>query len=197
MKRFVFYGVACALVFGITGCADVEYKVLEGFAQGTTYRIVYSNDVPKAPIENLIEKVFHEVDFSLSGYNPESTLSKINRGEDVVVEKIFENVFNHSREIYDITGGYFDVSAGPLFDMWGFGFSDKSSVTDKMIDSVKQFIGMDKVRITDGRVVKDDPRIKLNFNAIAKGYTPDLIAMAFDSVGIRNYLIERSEEHTS
>ena len=190
MKKAFFYGTIFASIFYIVGCTDVEYKVLEGFVQGTTYRIVYSDDAATVPVEEVVEDVFRRVDISMSGYNPESTLSKVNRNEDVVVEKIFENVFNRAREMYDISGGYFDVSAEPLFDMWGFGFSERSAVTDKMVDSVRQFIGMDKIRITDGKVVKDDPRMRLSFNAIAKGYTPDLIAAAFDSIGIRNYLIE-------
>jgi len=181
----VFVGISC-----VCGCVGVKYETLEGFTQGTTYHIVYSNDVRNADIEGLVEEILQKVDLSMSGYNPESTLSKVNRGEDVVVEQIFINVFNRAKELYEITDGYFDVSAAPLFDIWGFGFTEKSSVTDRMIDSVRQFIGMDKVDIADGRVIKSDPRVKLNFNAIAKGYTSDLIAMAFDSVGVKNYVIE-------
>ena len=190
MKKAFFYGTIFMSIFCVASCADIEYKVMEGFVQGTTYRIVYSDDVATASVEEVVEGVFRRVDISMSGYNLESTLSKVNRNEDVIVEKIFENVFNRAREMYDITKGYFDVSAGPLFDIWGFGFTERSTVTDKMIDSVKQFIGMDKVRIAEGKVIKDDPGIKLNFNAIAQGYTSDLVAIAFDSIGIKNYMIE-------
>ena len=190
-SRLAFLGVVFTIVFLAWGCAvDVKYEILEGFTQGTTYRISYSNDAPEVLVGNLVEEVLRKVDSSMSGYNPESTLSKVNRGEDVVVEQIFIDVFRKAKEMYAITGGYFDVSAAPLFDIWGFGFTDKSSVTQDMIDSVRQFIGMDSVDIIDGRVIKSDPGIKLNFNAIAQGYTSDLIAMAFDSVGIKNYMIE-------
>jgi Membrane-associated lipoprotein involved in thiamine biosynthesis len=190
-KRLVFLGVILTIVSSVLGCAgDVKYETLEGFTQGTTYRITYSNNVPEIGVGDMVEDVLKKVDFSMSGYNPESTLSKVNRGEDVVVEQIFIDVFNRAKEMYEITGGYFDVSAAPLFDIWGFGFTDRSSVTQDMIDSVKQYIGMDRVNIAAGRVIKSDPGIKLNFNAIAQGYTSDLIAMAFDSVGIKNYLVE-------
>ena len=190
-KGLVFLGVILTIVSSVLGCAgDVKYETLEGFTQGTTYRITYSNDVPEIGVGDLVEGVLKKVDFSMSGYNPESTLSKVNRGEDIVVEQIFIDVFNRAKEMYDITGGYFDVSAAPLFDIWGFGFTDKSSVTQDLIDSVRQYIGMDKVDIADGRVIKSDSGVKLNFNAIAQGYTSDLIAMAFDSVGIKNYMVE-------
>ena len=190
-KRSAFPGIILATALLVLGCVgSVKYEVLEGFTQGTTYRITYSNDAPEIHVGNLIEKVLSEVDFSMSGYNHESTLSRVNRGEDVIVEPIFIDVFSRAKEMYDITGGYFDVSAAPIFDMWGFGFTDRRSVTQEMIDSVGLFIGMDKVEIVDGRVMKSDPRVKLNFNAIAQGYTSDLIAMAFDRVGIKNYMIE-------
>ena len=190
-KGLVFLGVILTIVSSVLGCAgDVKYETLEGFTQGTTYRITYSNDVPEIGVGDMVEDVLKKVDFSMSGYNPESTLSKVNRGEDIVVEQIFIDVFNRAKEMYGITGGYFDVSAAPLFDIWGFGFTDKSSVTQDLIDSVRQYSGMDKVDIADGRVIKSDPGVKLNFNAIAQGYTSDLIAMAFDSVGIKNYMIE-------
>ena len=190
-KKLAFWGAIFPIVFLGWGCAgDVKYETLEGFTQGTTYRITYSNDAPEIGVGDLVEGVLKKVDFSMSGYNPESTLSKVNRGEDIVVEQIFIDVFNRAKEMYDITEGYFDVSAAPLFDIWGFGFTDKSSVTQDLIDSVRQYIGMDKVDIADGRVIKSDSGVKLNFNAIAQGYTSDLIAMAFDSVGIKNYMVE-------
>ena len=188
------YSVVGIVLFVVTlfacGRAGVNYSVIEGFAQGTTYRIVYSCDVTGVAIDSLVESIFEKVDTSMSGYNPKSTLSKVNRGEDVVVEQIFINVFNRAREMYDITGGYFDISAAPLFDIWGFGFSEKSTVTQRTIDSLRQFMGMDKVSIVDGKVVKTDSRVKLNLNAIAKGYTSDLVAEAFDNIGIKNYMIE-------
>ena len=191
MKRLTFWGIIFAIALSIWGCAEsIKYEILEGFTQGTTYRIIYSCDVKGVAIDSLVEDILEKVDISMSGYNPESTLSKVNRGEDVAVEQIFVNVFDSAKEFYSVTEGYFDVSAAPLFEMWGFGFGEKSSVTQNMIDSVKQFIGMDRVAVTDGKVIKDDPRIKLNFNAIAQGYTSDLIAMAFDSVGIKNYMVE-------
>ena len=89
-KGLVFLGVILTIVSSVLGCAgDVKYETLEGFTQGTTYRITYSNDVPEIGVGDLVEGVLKKLDFSMSGYNPESTLSKVNRGEDIVVEQIF------------------------------------------------------------------------------------------------------------
>ena len=83
------------------------------------------------------------------------------------------------------------IKKGQLyFEVWGFGAGEKRDVTQQMIDSIRQFVGMDKVSLDSGKVVKSDPRVSLNVNAIAQGYTADVIAYAFDRLGIKNYLVE-------
>ena len=174
----------------VTGCKEkAEYKTIDGFTQGTTYHIVYSNDVDFTP-DSLTESLLKMVDFSMSGYNPESIISQVNKADSVKVDIMFADVFNRSVEMYRISEGLFDVSAAPLFDIWGFGFKNKSVVNQQIIDSVMQYVGMDKVTLEGTRIIKKSPGIQLNFNAIAQGYTADVIGRAFDNVGIKNYLIE-------
>jgi len=173
-----------------TGCKEkTEYKTIDGFTQGTTYHIVYSNDVDFAP-DSLVESLLKMVDFSMSGYNPESIISQVNNGDSVKVDIMFADVFNRSVEMYKISEGLFDVSAAPLFDLWGFGFKNKSIVNQQVIDSVMQFVGMDKIALDGTLMIKKNPGVKLNFNAIAQGYTADVIGRTFDNLGIKNYLIE-------
>lgn len=172
------------------GCKEkTEYKTIDGFTQGTTYHIVYSNDVDFVP-DSLTESLLKMVDFSMSGYNPESIISQVNNGDSVKVDIMFADVFNRSVEMYRISEGLFDVSAAPLFDIWGFGFKNKATVNQQIIDSVMQFVGMDKVALEGTKIIKKSPGVKLNFNAIAQGYTADVIGRAFDNLGIKNYLIE-------
>ncbi len=179
-----------SLLLLVAGCGNkVEYKTIDGFTQGTTYHIVYSTDVPDS-LDNVVKKVLTDIDNSLSVYNDSSVISKVNRGENVTLDSLFVEVFNRSVDIYSITKGAFDISGAPMFDVWGFGFKDKEKVSQSDIDSIRQFVGMDKVRIENGKVIKADPRLSLNANAIAQGYTSDVIARKFDKLGIMNYMIE-------
>lgn len=174
----------------ISGCGNkLEYKTIDGFTQGTTYHIVYSTDSPDS-LNGVVDKALTDIDNSLSVYNDSSIISRINRGDDIQPDSLFIVVFNRSAEIYNLTKGAFDISGAPMFDVWGFGFKNKEKVTQKDIDSIKQFVGMDKVKIENGKVVKADPRLSLNANAIAQGYTSDVIAREFDKLGIMNYMIE-------
>lgn len=172
------------------GCTKgMEYKTIDGFAQGTTFHIAYSPDIPDS-LENFVNEILNRIDTSLSVYNDSSIISKLNRGESVEMDSLFINVFNRSKEIYEISNGAFDISGAPLFDAWGFGFKNRIHVTQRDIDSILTFVGMDKVKIENGVLVKRDKRLSLNANAIAQGYSSDVIAGEFDKLGIKNYLIE-------
>jgi len=172
------------------GCTkEMEYKTIDGFAQGTTFHIAYSPDIPDS-LESFVNEILNRIDTSLSVYNDSSIISKLNRGESVEMDSLFINVFNRSKDIYEISNGAFDISGAPLFDAWGFGFKNRIHVTQRDIDSILTFVGMDKVKIENGVLVKRDKRLSLNANAIAQGYSSDVIAGEFDKLGIKNYLIE-------
>lgn len=169
--------------------SDTEYLVMDGFTQGTTYHIVYSNDVG-VELDSVVIEILASIDSSLSVYNPESVVSRINRGEQVEVDSLLRVVLQRSRDFYEMSGGLFDVSASALFNIWGFGFEKREDVTPAMVDSALSISGMDKVHLVRGRVMFDIPGMTLNFNAIAQGYTCDVIADRFDVMGVENYLIE-------
>lgn len=102
---------------------------------------------------------------------------------------ILTDIFALSKKIYRECGGYFDVSSGALFDAWGFGFKEGTFPDMADIDSIMDFTGMDKIIFRDGRLVKTDPRVTLNFNAIAQGYTCDIIAGYLAGEGITDMLV--------
>lgn len=183
---------------------DRIYRRIEGYTQGGTFHIIYS--VPENAgtasdedsVTSLVAQRLQDIDFSISGYNKGSILSRINRGEDCRPDRYFSEMFEMSKKLWEETGGLFDVSGGPLYDFWGFGFSDPSRLdslkndeaTAHIIDSLKAFTGMDLVSIENGKVIKKDPRVQLNFNAIAQGYTCDVVADLLDSLGVQDYLVE-------
>ena len=178
-----------------------EYRRIEGFAQGGTFHIIYS--APAAGVDedtviSLVSRRLQDIDFSISGYNKGSLLSRFNRGEDIVPDRYFLELFDMSRKLWEETGGLFDVSGGSLFDFWGFGFKDPSGLdslrddarTARIVDSLLEFTGMDLLTLKEGRIIRKDPRVQLNFNAIAQGYTCDVVADLLDSLGAQDYLVE-------
>lgn len=190
-----------ATVLLICGCKEsYEYVTIQGITQGGTYHIICrlpaDDDNQKTADE--INGILESIDGSLSGYNKGSVLSRINGGEDLPLDSLFIKCFLRSKEIWQGSEGAFDPSAAPLFDLWGFGFEDKGSVSRQAIDSILQFVGMDLLALEerpDGtHLIKKDSRIKLNFNAIAQGFTCDIVASYLQDRGCSDYLVEIGRE---
>lgn len=166
------------------------YLMAQGYAQGTTWHITYKsfNGEDLAPVFDSLLKAF---DYSMSAYNPESQLSQINNGDDIVVDKFFTDIFNNSVYLNKISGGAFDPTVSPLVSAWGFGkHKDMRRPSQNELDSILQFVGLGKVSLQDGKVVKTDPRIKLIFNANAQGYSVDIICQWFLDNGYTDFLVE-------
>lgn len=183
------------------GCSrQPHYIRYEGFAQGGTYHVTCAvpGRVTEETVRAKVDSVLREIDFSLSGYNKGSLLSQVNAGGDPCLNDLFITCFERSKAIWEETGGAFDPSCAPLFDLWGFGFANRGSVTQAAIDSIRQFTGMDLVSLEtrdDGvHLVKADPRVRLNFNAIAQGFSCDVVAALLDSLGATDYLVDIGRE---
>ena len=162
-----------------------------GGALGTSYSITYLTE-RELDIQSEIDSVFEVINHSMSTYIPDSDISKINNGDATVrVDQMFREVFELSQEVHDNTNGYFDPTVGALVNAWGFGPGDIVKMDSSKVDSILQFVGLDKVRLnSDGTIAKKDPRIFMDFNAIAKGYAIDRLAILLDQKDIGNYLIE-------
>jgi thiamine biosynthesis lipoprotein len=154
--------------------------------------MVFENDgrFNALELKSEAEKILHDFDMSLSLYVDSSVLSRVNRNEDVIIDAFFTEAFKKSVEITKLTDGAFDITVGPLVRAWGFGPDSQKNFTESKRDSLLKLVGMDKVKIEKGRVIKADPGINLDFNAIAQGYSVDIICGFFDSKGIRSYLVE-------
>jgi thiamine biosynthesis lipoprotein len=163
-----------------------------GFTQGTTYSIVYDNTINMSPqdLQLRVEKILHDFDMSLSVYQDSSIISRINRDEVVVPDSFFVDVFNKSVLISQMTDGAFDITIGPLVRAWGFGPDDQKNFSEQKRDSLLKLVGMDKVSLVDGRVVKSMPGVILDVNGIAQGYSVDVICRYLGSLGLSDYLVE-------
>jgi thiamine biosynthesis lipoprotein len=163
---------------------------ISGAAQGTSYHITYLAGQHSNYRESF-DSIFKKIDLSLSTYNPASIISKINRNDSAVkVDDYFSDVFNKSMEVSGKTNGLFDVTVAPIINAYGFGFTKKERITNVLIDSLLRFVGYKKVRLAGNKLVKDIPQVMLDFNAIAQGYTVDVLASFLESKGISNYMVE-------
>ena len=171
---------------------SLTYSTITGFAQGSTYTMVFENRNHLSPslINEQVGQILHEFDMSMSGYVDSSIVCRINRNEDVRCDSFYTGNFNKSREIWQMSGGAFDITVAPLVRAWGFGPDSHKFMTPQKRDSLLQLVGMEKVDLRDGKILKTDPRITLDFNAIAQGYSVDVICKFFDSKGFTSYLVE-------
>ena len=169
------------------GRKNADYQHDSGLVFGTSYNITYqSNDNLKPEIE----KTLAEVDASLSPFNEKSVITHVNKNEAVTLDDHFITVFRLSSEIYKDTEGAFDITVAPLVNAWGFGFKNGITPDRHAIDSLMQFVGFDKVKLQDGKIIKTDDRLMLDCSAIAKGYGVDAVARLLKSKGIDNYMVE-------
>ena len=167
---------ALAFILLIFYTPKTEYKKISGDIQGTTYHISYE-DRPGRNLKPRIEQLLHKFDLSLSTYNEQSLISKINRNEpQVKLDKYFRKVYHKAEEVYHISNGAFDITVGPLVRAWGFGPNEIITADSSKIDSILQFVGMDKISLEGNFIIKQNQNIKLDVNSIAQGFSVDIVA---------------------
>ena len=156
---------------------------------GTTLRVTACVGEPSAgELYRRIMGVDSAMKRSMSIFDEGSLLSRLNRNEtDSVDEHIVRN-WTLAREIGALSGGRYDVTVKPLVDAWGFAGRERTAAPN--LDSLLDFVGSDKVSVRDGRLVKSDPRVQLDFNSVAKGYTVDRVALLLEEYGAENYLVD-------
>lgn len=184
----VFVSFFLFLNFGLI--AQEEPIRLEGFAQGSTYHIAYF-DKENRDFQEDIEKILQDFDQSVSTYQPNSIISRINSNQkNVIVDKYFIACFNKAKEIWKNTNGTFDPTVYPLVNAWGFGPGKKQKIEKQVIDSILKFVGFNLIELKGNKVVKKDPRVALDFNAFAQGYSVDVVSGFLSSKGITSYMVE-------
>lgn len=196
MKYLVF--ILTMVMVACQPSVNEKVYLIEGEAQGSTYHIKYiaeRNENLKPAIDSILEVI----DRSMSTYRPDSAISKINQGDTtVVVDEHFRKVFEASQQIWQESEGLFDPTVGVLVNAWGFGkqkISEADLPTDKKIDSLRKYVGFDKVALTGKNLIKKRyTEILFDFNAIAQGYTSDVVANYLSARGIKNYIVEIAGE---
>lgn len=190
MKKFLLL----LLIIGLAACATEpkELKHYSGEALGTFYDVKFFSDDEFA-VERGIDSVFKVVNKSMSNYQDDSDIAKINSGDtSITVDHMFREVFLLSESIYDKTDGYFDPTVGNVVNAYGFGAENQELKMDSTtIDSLMKDVGLDKVSISeDNKIIKDRPNIYLDFNGIAKGYAVDRLGLYLEEQGVTDYLVD-------
>ena len=188
MKKLLFITIS---FFFLSCTHDNNEKTLEGFAIGTTYSIKFiaTTEVDFRP---KIDSIIKAINKSTSTYIENSDISKINNGNStVVIDKHFKSVYKKSKRIYNETNGYFDPTVGVLVNAWGFGPENELKQVDSLkLDSLLNFVGFNKVKLVNNKIIKQHPEIYFDFNAIGKGYLVDCVGRMFEKHNIKNYLVE-------
>ena len=166
---------------------DADIQKCSGSVFGTEYHITYQNG---GDIHNELKEVMADVDNSLSPFNKESVITAINNGNNVEADSMFTEVFDMAKNVAEETQGAFDITVAPLVNAWGFGFKKKIDVSKEKIDSIRKYVGFEKVRMENGKVIKEDKNIMLDCSAIAKGYGVDAVGRYLEKKKIRNYMVE-------
>lgn len=211
MKRTFISLLAVALL--CVSCATGDrYVTFGGFAQGGTYTVKLNmNGVSESPetIRDSVEALLRQIDFSLSGYNRNSILSQFNEGKTVKPDSLFLDIYSRARHVCSLTDGMVDIAAGPLFDIWGFGFKSGELPSDELVARILSSSGMKRLNedmtmalSEDGSLdpgdlliggLKDKTLPVLNYNAIAQGYSCDVVARYLYSLGVKDMMVDIGE----
>ncbi len=179
------------LFFACTTSGEQE-QLYSGEALGTTYQIKFFH-AEEIEMEKGLDSIFKLMNASMSTYQADSDISRINAGDtSVIVDQNFREVFELSAQVYQESKGYFDPTVGKIVNIFGFGpEAGDENIEQKEIDSLMKFVGFNKLELTpNNRVRKEYREIFIDFNAIAKGYTVDVIARFLDQNQIADYLVE-------
>lgn len=193
MKHQVLKTFSYILIIGLLAVScnpDKKFRntKLTGSVFGTSYSVIYDSDVDH---QKAFDSIFNIINKSMSTYQINSDISKINRNESFEIDAHFAHVFDASKEINRQTQGIFDPTIGAVVNAWDFGPGGKIARIDSLkIDSLMLSVGLDKVVRKDLIIEKQNPNTFIDFNAIAKGYGVDVIGMFLESKNISNYLVE-------
>ena len=191
IPKISFCAVLCMMM--LTSCRHPKVPILTKFngkTQGTYYAITYYAD-DSVNFQPSIDSLLHRFDSTASISKPNSIISRLNNNDPSArADTLFTSIFQKAMEVSEKTEGAFDITIGPLVNAWGIGLSERKKMDPYTIDSILKFVDFHKVMLDNGKLVKTDPRIQINFNAIALGYAVDMIAAFLDSKGIQSYLID-------
>lgn len=195
ISRNILLITTAAFFYCCSGKSDPKENrtVIDGFAQGGTYHIVLKGTgYDRESLKREIDSLFSVIDYSMSLYNPESLLSRLNRNETDSVDQFITRCIEQAEQISRESDGAYDVTIKPLTA--AYGFAEDSTSEAPNVDSLLQLVGYEKIAIRDGRLTKQNSNMQIDLNSLAQGATVDFIASWLDTKGFENYIIEMGGE---
>ena len=219
MKSHLLRLLLVILVAFAVSCQQRDrYVVFSGYAQGGIWTVkanMKGVKVKDAKVKEQIDLILQQIDHSLSGYNKNSILSMFNVGETVMPDSLFLDIYERAVDVYDATGGCVDVAAAPLYDIWGFGFKSGEMPSDELVAETLASCGMGRLKRNMADAVASDGSLcsasllsssmtdlnfsqevalpQLNYNAIAQGYSCDIVAEYLYSIGVKDMMVDIGE----
>lgn len=197
--------MCCILIIAFLSCEPAPQAVrISGNTMGTTYNVALVSPLPmdQAKIKTSIDSILYIIDkVEMTTWTSSSILSKFNLSqstEETAIPASLHRVIKHAIDVSKLSQGAFDVSVMPLVNLWGFGWKGrpKSAIDNTALDSIKPFIGYEKINLSDiesnneAMLQKQHPQLMIDLSAIAKGYAVDVVAEYLDHLKIKNYLVE-------
>ena len=210
MKNMFFCLAVTASLLFVSSCGleRDRYVTIQGYAQGGVYSVTMNLkgvDPDAEEIRDSVQSILDYIDVTLSGYNKNSQLSRFNAGEDIKPNELFIDTYDLGYKIYKETEGVVDVACAPLFDIWGFGFKTGELPSDEVVSHVKKTSGLGRCRASiqdyagmnlnaENLLLEREAVLpQLNYNAIAQGYSCDLVAKYLYSIGVKDMLVNIGE----
>lgn len=190
VKTLIFALLATMCATFLWGCGGkVSYTTVDGTMLGTTLHVVADvKGVSRQRLYAAVMELDREAKASMSIYDSTSLVSRLNRNETDSVDRHIAFNLHLADSIGALSDGRYDVTVKPLVEAWGFAGRERAE--NPNVDSILEFVGREKVRVEGRRLVKDDPRVQLDFNSVAKGYTVDLLAGLVEKYGAENYIVD-------
>ncbi len=199
LKFFLFF-----LILFTAGCQNKSNNNLiaySGFTMGTTYHIKIINDnnqiTARENFQNRIDSLLKLVNNEMSTYIDSSEISKFNKYEKnkwFSISDDFYNVLKVALMICEGTKGAYDITVGPLVNLWGFGPSKKINKipAQTKIDSLKKMVGYKKLEIRSNpkSIKKSIDGLYLDLSSIAKGFGVDKVSEFLSDNNIKNFMVE-------
>ena len=154
---------------------------------GTVMNITYTHT---EDLHDTIMTCLRGVDASLSMFNPNSTISRINRGETDTLCTYLTEILPMAHSVSEATDGAFDITVAPLVNAWGFGFKSGQLPTDAQVDSLRALVGYKSITFANGIISKENPGTVIDLSAIAKGFGTDQVANLLMEHGVKNFMVE-------
>jgi thiamine biosynthesis lipoprotein len=188
-KIFIFLFLVVALI-ACNHNESLKLVKFNGEAQGTYYAITYY-DKSGTNYQIQFDSILDAFDHCASLWDTNSIISLVNKNDtSVILDEYFIDIFKKSMQVSEDTKGAFDVTVGQLVNAWGFGYTSRSKLDKQKVDSLLQFVGYKTVKLLNGKIVKENSDTHIDYNAIAQGYSTDVLSKFLESKGIHNYLID-------